>query len=71
MTRNAASYAADGGQGILMLHLHNTVGEKAQVVDILAPTTVTGTHVPEPSTFGTASTLNVAVAGPPAPRRAR
>jgi subtilisin family serine protease len=63
VTRNAASFAADGGQGLLMLHLHNKVGSKAQVVDIKAATTVAGTHAPEPSTFGTASTLNVTVSG--------
>ena len=32
--RNAASYAADHGMGALLVHFHNTVGNKAQVVDI-------------------------------------
>jgi hypothetical protein len=32
--RDAASYAADHGMGALIVHFHNTVGNKAQVVDI-------------------------------------
>ncbi|MDX6481554.1 MAG: hypothetical protein QOG85_2064 [Gaiellaceae bacterium] len=34
LRRDAAAYAADGGQGVLMVHYHNLVGSKAQVVDI-------------------------------------
>lgn len=32
--RDAEAYRADGGQGLLMLHFHNSVGSKAQVVQI-------------------------------------
>jgi subtilisin family serine protease len=32
--RDAASYAADHGKGLLMVHFHNAVGHKAQIVDI-------------------------------------
>jgi subtilisin family serine protease len=39
VTRNAASYAADGGKGLMMVHLHNKVGAKAQVVTLKDPTT--------------------------------
>jgi hypothetical protein len=63
VTRNPAAYTAEGGQGILMVHFHNKVGNKAQVVNVVQPATVTGTHLPEPSTFGTASSLKVTVTG--------
>ena len=32
--RDSAAYAADHGKGVLMVHFHNVVGNKAQVVDI-------------------------------------
>jgi len=32
--RDAASYAADHGMGAMLVHFHNAVGNKAQVVDI-------------------------------------
>lgn len=32
VTRNIDSYKADGGRGVLMLHFHNRVGEKAQAI---------------------------------------
>jgi len=32
--RDAAAYAADHGMGALIVHFHNTLGNKAQVVDI-------------------------------------
>jgi subtilisin family serine protease len=32
--QNAAAYSASGGQGLLMLHFHNEVGKKAQVVTL-------------------------------------
>jgi subtilisin family serine protease len=63
VTRDADSYAADGGLGILIAHLHNKVGNKAQVVDVVQQSTVTGVHTPEPSTFGTASSVAVTVTG--------
>ena len=32
--RDTAAYAADNGQGVLMVHYHNVTGNKAQLVDI-------------------------------------
>jgi subtilisin family serine protease len=32
--RDAASYAADNGMGAMIVHFHNTVGNKAQIVDL-------------------------------------
>jgi subtilisin family serine protease len=32
--RDAAAYAADHGMGAMMVHFHNTVGNKAQIVDL-------------------------------------
>ena len=49
VTRNAASYAADGGLGLMMVHLHNEVGQKAQVVtlkDTTTPPTTPPTETP-------------------------
>ncbi len=34
LRRDASAYAADNGKGVLMVHYHNVVGNKAQVVDI-------------------------------------
>src|SRR5262249_10212401 len=39
--RDAAGYAADHGQGALIVHFHNAVGNKAQVVDLGHTLTVT------------------------------
>jgi hypothetical protein len=39
--RDSAAYAADNGQGALLVHFHNAVGNKAQVVDIGHTLTVT------------------------------
>jgi subtilisin family serine protease len=39
--RDSAAYAADNGQGALLVHFHNAVGSKAQVVDIGHTLTVT------------------------------
>lgn len=50
--RNVYSYAGDNGEGLLMLHLHNAVGDKAQVVTLpevqLAGPDITG-RVSSPS----------------------
>jgi subtilisin family serine protease len=46
VTRNAASYAADGGQGLMMVHLHNKVGEKTQVVALKDPVVTPPTTPP-------------------------
>ncbi|MFT4082072.1 MAG: S8 family serine peptidase, partial [Nocardioides sp.] len=40
VTRHASSYATEGGQGLLALHFHNEVGQKAQVVTLKSATTV-------------------------------
>jgi subtilisin family serine protease len=37
LTENPLSYAADGGLGLLMVHFHNVVGDKAQVVALTTP----------------------------------
>lgn len=65
VVRNAASYAADGGQGLLMLHLHNEAGNKAHVValDKAAPA-VTMTAEPATVTTGQSTQLTVSVADP-------
>jgi hypothetical protein len=39
--RDAAAYAADHGQGALIVHFHNVVGTKAQIVDLGHTLTVT------------------------------
>ncbi|HEY4278811.1 MAG TPA: S8 family serine peptidase [Conexibacter sp.] len=51
VTRDVASYAADSGQGLLMLHLHNPVGDKGQVVALTDAAPPTGDH-DEPPTDG-------------------
>ena len=50
VTRNAASYAADGGKGLMMVHLHNKVGAKTQVVMLMNPVTP---PTPTPTKFDT------------------
>lgn len=65
VSRDAASYVADGGQGLLMVHYQNQVGAKAQVValnDVLSPTVslaASAARVP----WGTPVALAVAVTG--------
>ncbi|MBN8867589.1 MAG: S8 family serine peptidase [Solirubrobacterales bacterium] len=34
VTRDSDSYEADRGQGLMMVHFHNPVGDKAQIVDL-------------------------------------
>jgi subtilisin family serine protease len=34
VTQNKASYAADGGQGLMFVHFHNANGSKAQIVSL-------------------------------------
>jgi subtilisin family serine protease len=41
VTRNGPSYRADGGRGLLLVHFHNRVGNKAQVVTLVSTPTVT------------------------------
>ena len=43
--RDAASYAADHGMGAMIVHFHNTVGNKAQIVDL--------DHTPDGAKSGT------------------
>jgi subtilisin family serine protease len=65
------SYAQDNGQGLLMLHFHNEVGNKAQVVTlydappvVITPTATAALTVsPATVTRGTAVDLAVSVAG--------
>jgi hypothetical protein len=65
VTRNIASYKADSGRGVLMLHFHNRVGEKAQAIGLKSASSQTklavaldsltakveavGTDLPKPS----------------------
>ena len=77
VTRDATSYAEDGGQGLMMVHLHNKVGAKAQVValkDPVAPTTPvptttpTPTPTPTPPASGPARSVTRAKVSPKHPR---
>lgn len=70
VTRNAASYAADGGQGLMMVHLHNRVGQKAQVVtlkDAEVPPTTPPTTTPPPAPPITTPTVTPIPTPIPAP----
>lgn len=60
--RNSESYAADNGLGIMMTHLHNAVGDKAQVVEVEdAPQSVSFTSTPpSPATYGDTYTATAA-----------
>ncbi|MFC6045453.1 S8 family serine peptidase [Nocardioides hankookensis] len=62
VTSDTSSYADDNGQGVLMLHFHNEVGNKAQVVALKSATTVTLGAVPASVPRGTATQLTVTVA---------
>jgi subtilisin family serine protease len=68
LTRNAASYAADGGKGLLYVHFHNGVGDKAQVVQLAtaAPkaATVTLTAAAPSVVVGGSDLLTAQVGGP-------
>lgn len=64
VTRNDASYADDRGQGLLMLHFHNEVGNKAQVVVMGEQTTTTLGVSPSSVVVGQASSLTVTVDDP-------
>ncbi|GAA5143808.1 S8 family serine peptidase [Nocardioides marinquilinus] len=63
VTRNAASYAADGGLGVLMLHFHNHVGDKAQVVDLSAPSELALSASPTSLVRGATTKLTVTASG--------
>jgi len=39
VTRKAASYKAEGGKGLLLVHFHNAVGKKAQLISLKNTTT--------------------------------
>lgn len=52
--RDPASYRADDGKGLLMLHFHNKVGDKAQVVEFTEPKPE---PEPEPEAKGPAITF--------------
>jgi subtilisin family serine protease len=64
VTRNPASYRADGGRGLLMVHFHNGVGHKAQVVALTSTPKVTLSASPTKVSPGAKVTLKVTVADP-------
>jgi len=65
VVRNATSYAQDSGQGLLMLHLHNKAGSKAQVVALAkAKPAVTLTATPPTVAWGGSTSLAVSVTDP-------
>ncbi len=62
--RNAASYAADHGQGALMVHFHNEVGAKAQVVTLKKQAaSVKLAMAPNPVAQNSATTATITVSG--------
>jgi subtilisin family serine protease len=61
--RDAAAYRADAGRGALMVHFHNAVGEKAQVVDLNQQATVTLGLAPNPVKAGQTVTATIGVSG--------
>lgn len=65
--RDLASYAADGGLGLLMLHFHNEAGDKAQVVRLGETSTTSLGAVPGTLTLGQPTTLTVTVDDPASP----
>ncbi len=46
VTRNVASYADDAGRGLLMVHFHNEVGNKAQAMSLRGAATTTNLFNP-------------------------
>lgn len=51
--RDAKAYAADGAQGALLVHFHNAVGNKAQLVSFAKTKSTVGlTMTPNPATHG-------------------
>jgi hypothetical protein len=62
--RDAASYAADHGLGALMVHFHNEVGQKAQVVSLNKQASSTSLHLsPNPVRVGKQVTATIHVTG--------
>ncbi|MCB0831773.1 MAG: Ig-like domain repeat protein, partial [Solirubrobacterales bacterium] len=45
VTRNVDSWEQDGGKGLMMVHFHNRVGEKAQAVTLKGATSNTGLYL--------------------------
>ncbi|WP_051551359.1 S8 family serine peptidase [Nocardioides sp. URHA0020] len=64
VTRNAASYKAGRGLGLMMVHFHNAVGSKAQVVAIKSTPTVAVAADPASVLRGTSTQVTVAVSDP-------
>ncbi|HSV39369.1 MAG TPA: S8 family serine peptidase [Nocardioidaceae bacterium] len=65
VTRNLADYQASGGEGLLVVHYHNGVGQKAKVVPVSSqsvPTNVTLGLAPTPVVAGQQVTATVTVA---------
>lgn len=64
VTRDAASYKATRGLGLLMVRLHNEVGSKAQVVSLKSTPTVALQASPTSVVRGSATQVTVAVSDP-------
>jgi subtilisin family serine protease len=64
LRRDAAAYAADHGKGALIVHFHNTVGNKAQLVSLnKEQASASLTMAPNPATVGQQVTGTVHVTG--------
>jgi hypothetical protein len=61
VVRDATSYAADQGKGVLLFHYHNKVGDKAQVVALRESTAVTLSAAPTTLVRGNPVSLTVTV----------
>ncbi|MDX6254772.1 MAG: hypothetical protein QOJ11_1106 [Frankiales bacterium] len=60
--RDAPAYAADHGKGALLIHFHNTLGNKAQVVGLKVASALTLTMAPNPVAHGKNVTVTMSVA---------
>ncbi|HET6154031.1 MAG TPA: S8 family serine peptidase [Marmoricola sp.] len=63
LRRDAAAYATDGGQGAMIVHFHNTIGNKAQVLSLKTAPAVTLALSPNPVARGGKVTATVSVPG--------
>ncbi|MFL6022802.1 MAG: S8 family serine peptidase [Marmoricola sp.] len=61
LRRDAAAYVTDGGLGVMMVHLHNKLGSKTQVVSLKVDPTVNLTLAPNPANRGQDVTATVSV----------
>ncbi|HTR74994.1 MAG TPA: S8 family serine peptidase [Solirubrobacterales bacterium] len=67
VVRNATSYATDHGSGLLMLHLHDAVGSKAQVVAFPRSTTLSFVSPPGTGVVGGTYVPATSLSGAPGP----